>query len=551
MTARTSSGVGRLLDDLGTALVEIVAGPIGGEPIRDVAIHDALEPGEVRADTILLGVGLRSADELCAVLDRGRMAALVVRESFAIDGAVLAAAAGARTPVLALKPGVSWAEFSQLVRPFIALDGLGKELQPPARVPTGDLFGLANAICALVGAPVTIEGVDLKVLAFSDGQQYADESRFETIIGRAVPERCREELHRSGVLRRVYCTDEPVDVTGVPGAALERVAVRVGAGEEVLGSIWVAVADGLSVERRQVLSEMSKVVALHLLQARVTTDVEQRLRSELVARLLDGGPQAADAARRLRLGRGPFCVVALAMGSGEGGQSPAAEAAYQRTCGALTAYLSAVHPRAVTGVVDGVMYVVLPASGLSEDDERAAGVLANQLLERTGGRDQAVLIGVGTVVTDRDGLPRSRADVDRVLRVLRTRGAGAHAAGVAEVFAEALLLELGSLVTEDHGSLSGPVTRLADYDRKHGTRLVESLSAWLDSFGDVPRAAASVHVHPNTFRYRLRRLAEIGRIDLNDPEARFAAMLRLRLRLQLPAAQSRPRGGRGHGSTTS
>jgi DNA-binding PucR family transcriptional regulator len=30
------------------------------------------------------------------------------------------------------------------------------------------------------------------------------------------------------------------------------------------------------------------------------------------------------------------------------------------------------------------------------------------------------------------------------------------------------------------------------------------------------------------FRYRLRRLSEVGRIDLRDPDARFAAQLQLR-----------------------
>jgi hypothetical protein len=35
-------------------------------------------------------------------------------------------------------------------------------------------------------------------------------------------------------------------------------------------------------------------------------------------------------------------------------------------------------------------------------------------------------------------------------------------------------------------------------------------------------------VHPNTFRYRLRRLTEVSGINLADPEQRFAAMLQLR-----------------------
>jgi DNA-binding PucR family transcriptional regulator len=45
----------------------------------------------------------------------------------------------------------------------------------------------------------------------------------------------------------------------------------------------------------------------------------------------------------------------------------------------------------------------------------------------------------------------------------------------------------------------------------------------------VIAAAGAVYVHPNTFRYRLRRLAEVGALDLDDPEARFAAMLQLRV----------------------
>ena len=42
-------------------------------------------------------------------------------------------------------------------------------------------------------------------------------------------------------------------------------------------------------------------------------------------------------------------------------------------------------------------------------------------------------------------------------------------------------------------------------------------------------ASEALFVHPNTFRYRLRRLAEVGEIDLADPEQRFVAMLQLRV----------------------
>lgn len=71
--------------------------------------------------------------------------------------------------------------------------------------------------------------------------------------------------------------------------------------------------------------------------------------------------------------------------------------------------------------------------------------------------------------------------------------------------------------------------RLRAHDAQHHTAFSETLAAWLDSFGDVIAAAAAVHVHPNTFRYRLKRLAEIAGFDLSDPNARFEAMLQLRL----------------------
>jgi DNA-binding PucR family transcriptional regulator len=36
-------------------------------------------------------------------------------------------------------------------------------------------------------------------------------------------------------------------------------------------------------------------------------------------------------------------------------------------------------------------------------------------------------------------------------------------------------------------------------------------------------------VHANTFRYRLKRLVEIGGLDLDDPDERLGVMLQMRL----------------------
>jgi DNA-binding PucR family transcriptional regulator len=61
---------------------------------------------------------------------------------------------------------------------------------------------------------------------------------------------------------------------------------------------------------------------------------------------------------------------------------------------------------------------------------------------------------------------------------------------------------------------------------------LETLREYLAAFGDVPLAAERLQVHPNTFRYRLRRLVEMFDVDLEDPDTRL--LLHLQLRLMKP-----------------
>jgi hypothetical protein len=59
-------------------------------------------------------------------------------------------------------------------------------------------------------------------------------------------------------------------------------------------------------------------------------------------------------------------------------------------------------------------------------------------------------------------------------------------------------------------------------------RLTETLRSWLDHQGEVAQVADELHVHPQTVRYRLRRLRELFGEGLDDPTARFELSLALR-----------------------
>ena len=99
----------------------------------------------------------------------------------------------------------------------------------------------------------------------------------------------------------------------------------------------------------------------------------------------------------------------------------------------------------------------------------------------------------------------------------------------------ALLADVATLLTA--GGRSSPAVRaLRAYDGERGTDYVATLRAFLDVHGDAGRTAAALGIHVNTLRYRLRRLAEIARLDLEDPEARLAVALELHALAQRRAA---------------
>lgn len=542
MTLRPRASLGRVLSDLGATLLELTHGEADdGRHIGGILIHDPVDDPVLPRHALILGVGLQNPTEivhLLGELGRHDSVGLIVRAPVPTDQAVANAAKESGVAVLGLTRGASWAQLAAMLRSLLAEDDVGIDgSETLGATSSGDLFALANAVAALLDAPVTVEDRSSRVLAFSGGQDEADASRVETILGRQVPERFARALTERGVLRELYRSDEPLYIEPIKvdaqGFTLPRVAVTVRAGDEVLGSIWVAVHEPLSQERSQALREAAKIVALNMLRIRAGADVERRLRADLVSTALEGGPGAREALNRLGLADQPVVILALAvLDAAPDAPSVGADADLaterQRLTDAFAMHLSAVHPRCAAALLGDVAYGIVPVQAERCDGEERAVRIATDFLNRVGERVKAV-IGVGSVVSDAVELAHARTDADRAVRALRAGHGRQRVARLSDVHVEALILELRDLVTARGDHATGAVARLLAYDAEHNATLVETLRAWLDAFGDVVQAAAAVYVHPNTFRYRLRRLGEVGEIDLNDPDARFAAMLQLKV----------------------
>ena len=199
-------------------------------------------------------------------------------------------------------------------------------------------------------------------------------------------------------------------------------------------------------------------------------------------------------------------------------------------------HLAAVHPRSAAAAIGDVTYGLLPVAGPADEaEEPGACGIAHDFLDRVGDRLPPIA-AVGPVAPDLSGVAQSRAS-----RGPRPAGAARRASDRPDRPAR-------------RAAGRGADPRAARPRRRPGrpahrrrspgwsTTTGGTTAAWSRPCGpgSTPSAtsvaaADSVFVHQNTFRYRLRRVAEVGEIDLLDPDQRFAAMLQLRvLRLDPP-----------------
>lgn len=235
----------------------------------------------------------------------------------------------------------------------------------------------------------------------------------------------------------------------------------------------------------------------------------------------------------------PVCVVAAVLTDTPDATAEVEEqtamADRERLADAFAVHLSALRPGSAVALLGDTVFGILPAPNDPVGD-RAVQTMED-FLDRVSGRTSAS-IAVGPPAHDLAGLARSRATVRRVLRALQEPTPASRAdlgraeprvARLADVHALVLTLEMRDLMVVRGDEITGPISTLIEHDRKHRRHLVETLRAWFDYFGDVGQAATALYVHPNTFRYRLRRATEIAGINLGDADERFAAMLQLRL----------------------
>jgi hypothetical protein len=476
-----------------------------GAEVDDLTIAEPAQGVVGQPDDLVLGVGVETAQaaaELVVAAAGAGAGGVVLRRGLARRRTVRDRARREGIALVELAEQASWAHLVWLLRGIIDRAAVGASRREDAPV-QDDLFTLADAAAALVDAPVTIEDSQSRVLAYSSRQDLTDPARVSTIVGRRVPDEVLATLRAQGVFRRLARSGDPVYVPAT-GNTKPRLVVPVRAGGEWLGSIWAVVESRPEPEVVAQLTQAGSVVALHLLRLRAQSDLTRRVAADRLRSLLSGSTQGAAE----WLPPGPWRAVAL------GGQGDPARLhdVWESVCRRHAWQ----HPLLTD--LDGRVYAVVRAAA---DGAPGSWDWLETVVTMASGEDLGLTARAGRPAYRPAELERSKSEA---LEAERAAAQGDPARTHEEVWAEVTVVRAAAALGDD---VLGPVSLLRDHDAERGARYLETLAAWLDHPGAPAQAARAIHVHPNTMRYRMARIADLAGLDLDDPVVRLAVRLQL------------------------
>jgi hypothetical protein len=473
--------------------------------LRSVVMYEAAEDRPVIGD-VLLAIGARSLNQALRWAQRTQAVAVLIRG----DEKTTFVGNSGDIAVLVVDPAVAWSELAAVVYGLVLE---GRETAA-GRGPT-DLFALADSVADSIGSAVTIEDNQSRLLAYSHLQEHADPARAETILHRQAPDNLREFFSSRGIFDHLTRSDEPLFVDADPAHGLTgRTVVAVRAGRELLGSVWATTPVALDAARRTALSDGARTVAMHVLRSRASADLERQVESDLVLRLLDGTADAVTAASRLGLRQSALRVIAIH-----------ADIAFEPHAALLLAFECATagfgwSRPGRSSLARNTLYTVLP----SEDPDTARQWVAGL----TGALPAEALMYAG--VSGPAGateLAAARQEADECLALHEGRPPGSEFPAYDESWHDILLQRLRTAAQSGRVPARGPVTELRRHDEAHTTQYVATLQAWLTAQGDLAQAGEALGVHENPVRYRLRKMAEVTTLDLDDPHKRLAMTIEL------------------------
>ncbi len=393
------------------------------------------------------------------------------------------------------------------------------------------LEAIVTTLSHLLDRPVLVQDRFFKLLASSDGCE-DDLSVAEAFEDSRVADR----------VKRIVQEHRPAQFPAAPdlGMTRARVMAPVVVGQEMVGYVSILENDRPIEDIDFTTAEhAATVLALEAMKERTAFEVENRLKGNFTEDLLSGSysDERSMLARARHLGynlaQNHYLLLV------EPDEQPAP---HHRRKGELESsrlrndleeiVLGFVQKSAPGSIVaprpHGV--VVLIPEAFMGSTQQAIETLTSNLHSRVMQvlPEVPISIGIGRLCKAIGDFKESFSEARRALDIIRrchkqSQVIFFHSLGVYRLFS---LIEDRTELMKLAEQTLGP---LLEYDRVHATTLVRTLGYYLESGRNLESSARAMFIHVNTLKYRLKRIQEIARLDLNDAEQRFNVHLAVKI----------------------
>ncbi|WP_050614106.1 PucR family transcriptional regulator [Bacillus testis] len=388
----------------------------------------------------------------------------------------------------------------------------------------GDLTEFVDRISLVLNCPVTLEDAHHRLLAYSVHNQDSDPIRISTIISRRVPEKVINGLWKQGIMPSLLKQNEPLLVPAIPDLGLgSRAAISVRKNNEVLGFIWAMETDHpFNQQDFDFLQFAAKEAKNQLLQLHSKKNRHKESKQEFLWQLLTGHFDTEQEINTVCIQQSislpdEFSIATFTF---------AADISQidERNISYMLSTIQSIKPILYT--IDHRTLIILAGPGNENE-------LSQTLLSFIPSFMDQMKIRFDTTVSDGacgqvyKTYVQARASYQEALYTRTIQHAFPERKDDLVSYSSLGIYQFLQIMHEhrSHTTFQESIERLAKYDLKNQSMLIHTLKIYLENDGDAHTAAKQLHLHVNTIHYRLKRIGEIGQINLKDPLIKMSLYL--------------------------
>ncbi len=391
-----------------------------------------------------------------------------------------------------------------------------------------DIEDFVEHISKELTCPITIEDANHRLIAYSTHDDRTDPARVATIIGRRVPDRVINSLWKHGVIPSLLKSEKAIRVKKIDEIGLgDRVAISIlDNNHEVIGYIWTLEIERPLEDSELIFLEKAALVAKkYLIQLHNRKNKKEEGRQEIFWQLLTGHIKKEIEINKKLISKGitppSYSTVIVFHFPNEINASLENQIDYLLITQQLNIHLYTID-------LNNLILLASPFTLLhsQRDVYQYIDTFVNQMKEKM---DLSVIGSYGGLY---NGVENIEESYKEALTVLEIKDKFSEETNTIHNYQDLGIYQFLDVLLEKRKKdryQNPTLLKLKEYDKQHGSQLLETLEVYINKDNNFNEAAKALHIHVNTLNYRLKRITEIGQIDLKNPNQKIALYLDLKM----------------------